>query len=103
MLFSELYKIVVKRDDPPPGSAPEISLANITFERFQTFASENVPDFDGRVCVAGNEDVASKDHAGRERLMPHQRVQARSGFHLPHSYRRVQAAADHVRTVELQR
>ena len=57
---------------------------------------------DGGICVAGNENVVLELHAGSERLMADERVDAVSIIRVPHADRRIQRTAYDVFPVELQ-
>lgn len=75
---------------------------SLTLQGLQTLARLDVPDLDGGVGVARDQDVVLQLHAAGERLVARQRVDAVARLHVPHSDGRVQRAAHHVDPVELQ-
>ena len=69
----------------------------------QAASGDYVPNLNGRVSVARDEDAVAELHAGGERLVAHEGVAKGARLDVPHADARVQRAADHVRTVKLQR
>lgn len=76
---------------------------SLTLQGLQTLARLDVPDLDGGVGVARDQDVVLQLHAAGERLVARQRVDTVARLHVPHSDGRVQRAAHHVDPVELER
>lgn len=67
----------------------------------QALARLDVPDLDGGVGVAGDQDVVFELHAAGEGLMPRQRVDAVARLHVPDPDGRVQRATHHVDPIKL--
>ena len=74
-----------------------------TFKSSQALPGEYVPNFHGRISVARHENVVLELHAGRERLVADERVQALACLYLPHADGCVKAPAHHVRAVKLRK
>ncbi len=68
----------------------------------KTLPGRDVPDFDGGVGIAGNEDVVAEFHAGGQRLVTHEGMLAGPRFDVPDANGGVERTADNVNTVELE-
>lgn len=64
-------------------------------------AADDIPHFNRRICIPGYQYVIPQFHSRGERLMTHQRVSTCAGLDFPHSYTRVQRAANNMYTIKL--
>jgi len=76
-------------------------LIEQTLQCLQTLSGGDVPDFDGRVGIAGDEDVVSELHAAGQWLVTNQRVQTRSCLGTPDTDWRVQRTTHNVNSIKL--
>lgn len=78
-----------------------ISDWNLTRKSLKAFATDDIPNFDGRVGISWDKNVIAKLHSGREGLMTHQCMFTGTSFRVPDTDASVQWTTYYVDSIEL--